>query len=76
MCVCSSDAYGVGLGVCDVADPAMRGTLLVRGQTYESDLQSCTCEFGKFEAHADRPHLQERGGAKTGNFHLQEKLTC
>lgn len=72
--MCLSDAYGVGLGVCDVANPAMRRTLLVQRQTHKSDLQPRTCVFGKLKAHADRPHLQQGGGAKTRNLYLQEEL--
>lgn len=68
-----SDADGVGVGVGDVADPALGRAGLDRRQPEESDLQPRRGELGQLEAEADRPDLQHGGRAQSRDLQLETR---
>ena len=66
-----SDPDGVGLGVGDVSDPALRRTGLDWGQAEEADLQACGGELRELEAQTNRADLQHGGRAQAWDLQLK-----
>lgn len=61
---------GVGVGVGDVSDPALRRPGLDGRQAEEADLQPCCRDLGQLEAQTDRSHLQHGGRAEARDLQL------
>lgn len=62
---------GVGVGVGDVSDPALRRAGLDGRQAEEADLQPGDGELRQLEAQTDRTDLQHGGRAETGDLQLE-----
>lgn len=62
---------GVGVGVGDVSDPALRRTGLDGRQAEEADLQPRGSDLWQLEAQADRTDLQHGGRAEAGDLQLE-----
>lgn len=67
-----SDPNGVGVGVGDIADPALGRSRLGGCEAEESDLQAGAGVLWQLEAHAHRPYFQQRCRWQPWNLQLRK----